>query len=263
MEEGTTSANAGFILQTTGSITLDTTDLSFAQFTGAGQITAGTGLSKTGNTIRVEQAVLDDISDLNTLTGVAANATDLGAFTGSTVTASSTIKTALQEMVTAIEANATDVKVDEIDTNVDDLISLTGVVENTSNLGTFTGGTIADSSTIKSALQALETKVESEALEVDELTLNQDDLISLSGVSENATHLGTFSGSTITDNSTIKTALGELEAAAEASVQDGDNVNVLVGSTSADTEPASYLFCVVDASNGAIKFLDKTFIEVE
>jgi len=42
-----------------------------------------------------------------------------------------------------------------------------------------------------------------------------DDLISLSGVAEGSTHLGTFSGSIITNNQSIKEALQELETAIE------------------------------------------------
>lgn len=45
-------------------------------------------------------------------------------------------------------------------TNQDALQTLTGIAAGTANLGTFTGTTIADSSTIKAALQALETKAE-------------------------------------------------------------------------------------------------------
>ena len=48
----------------------------------------------------------------------------------------------------------------EIDGNVNDLVSLSGVAENATHLGTFTGSTIPDSSSIKSALQALETYAE-------------------------------------------------------------------------------------------------------
>jgi hypothetical protein len=44
--------------------------------------------------------------------------------------------------------------------SVDDLITLSGVAEGAANLGTFTGTTIADSLTIKAALQSLETAVE-------------------------------------------------------------------------------------------------------
>ena len=56
VEEGTANANLGFVLTNTGSITLGSTSLTFSQFSGAGQITAGTGLSKSGNTINATDA---------------------------------------------------------------------------------------------------------------------------------------------------------------------------------------------------------------
>lgn len=55
-EEGSLNADAGFVLQTANPITLDTTSLSFVQFSGAGQIDAGAGLSKTANQINVGTA---------------------------------------------------------------------------------------------------------------------------------------------------------------------------------------------------------------
>jgi phage-related tail fiber protein len=51
VEEGTANADSGWTLSNNGSITLGTTELTFSQFSGAGQITAGDGLTKTGNTI--------------------------------------------------------------------------------------------------------------------------------------------------------------------------------------------------------------------
>jgi hypothetical protein len=54
--EGTTNADSGWVLTTNDSITLGTTSLAFAQFSGAGQITAGAGLTKSGNTIDVATA---------------------------------------------------------------------------------------------------------------------------------------------------------------------------------------------------------------
>lgn len=53
IEEGTTNADSGWVLTTNDTITLGTTALTFVQFSGAGQITAGAGLTKTGNTLDV------------------------------------------------------------------------------------------------------------------------------------------------------------------------------------------------------------------
>jgi len=51
VEEGTANADSGFVLTNDGTITVGTTALVFTQFTGLGQVTAGTGLTKTGNTL--------------------------------------------------------------------------------------------------------------------------------------------------------------------------------------------------------------------
>lgn len=53
VEEGTVNADSGWVLTTNHSISLGTTSLAFAQFSGAGQITAGGGLTKTGNQLDV------------------------------------------------------------------------------------------------------------------------------------------------------------------------------------------------------------------
>ena len=51
VEEGSLNANNGYVFTHTGAPTFGTTDLDVAQFSGAGQITAGAGLVKDGNTI--------------------------------------------------------------------------------------------------------------------------------------------------------------------------------------------------------------------
>jgi len=53
VSEGTVNADSGWVLSTNDTITLGTTGLTFVQFSGAGQITAGDGLTKTGNDINV------------------------------------------------------------------------------------------------------------------------------------------------------------------------------------------------------------------
>lgn len=66
VEEGTANADSGWVLTTNNPITLGSTSLAFAQFSGAGQITAGAGLTKTGNTL-----------DVGAGTGITVNANDV------------------------------------------------------------------------------------------------------------------------------------------------------------------------------------------
>ena len=219
------------------------------------------------------------IDNMATLTGVDKDETSLATFTGSTIGDNSTIKVALQALETAHE---------ETDANADSLVALTGVAENaevfspTGGDSDFTGTTLsANDLTVKSALQALGTKADTNASGITseastraaadttltnnlaETDQNTDDLVTLTGVDENATDLGTFTGSTIGDNIKIKQALQALETAVELKTDDGDNVNQLVGNTTADTEPASYYFLVVDKTTGAIKAIEKDFVETE
>ncbi|MFN9958910.1 MAG: hypothetical protein ACK55I_37945, partial [bacterium] len=56
VEEGTVNGDNGYVLTTNNPITLGTTALTFTQFSGAGQVTAGAGLTKTGNTLNVGTA---------------------------------------------------------------------------------------------------------------------------------------------------------------------------------------------------------------
>ncbi|SRR5258706_708072 len=56
VNEGTTNADTAWTLTTNDPITLDTTSLVFTQTSGLGQITAGAGLTKTGNTLDVATA---------------------------------------------------------------------------------------------------------------------------------------------------------------------------------------------------------------
>ena len=53
VEEGTVNADNGFVMTNDGAITLGTTALTFTQFSGAGQVIAGSALTKSGNTLNV------------------------------------------------------------------------------------------------------------------------------------------------------------------------------------------------------------------
>jgi hypothetical protein len=59
VEEGTVNADNGYVATHNGTPTLGTTNITFSQFSGAGQISAGDALTKTGNTLNV---AVDDSS---------------------------------------------------------------------------------------------------------------------------------------------------------------------------------------------------------
>ena len=74
--EGTVNADNGFVLTTNDTITLDTTDLAFTQFSGAGQVIAGDALSKSGNTLNVndDNITLEVATDTLRIKGITATA---------------------------------------------------------------------------------------------------------------------------------------------------------------------------------------------
>jgi len=69
VEEGTANADNGYVATHNGIPTFGTTNITFDQFSGAGQISAGNGLTKTGNTI-------DAVGTSNRIS-VSANAIDI------------------------------------------------------------------------------------------------------------------------------------------------------------------------------------------
>lgn len=145
-------------LVTLSGVALDSTSL--GTFTGTTIPDSSTVKAAFQSLETAHEEVDQNVNDLITLSGVAENATTLGTFTGTTIPDSSTVKAALQSLETSVETKASSAVVTEIDGNVDDLITLSGVAENSTSLGTFTGTTIPDSSTVKAALQSLETSVE-------------------------------------------------------------------------------------------------------
>ena len=228
------------------------------------------------------------ITVANLLSDVATT-TDLGTFSGSTIDNNQSIKAAIQALETAIESESTarasaisglvdgapglldtlnelaaaindDANfvttitnlIDANETHIDNVATLTGVAKDSANLGTFTGSTITDSSTVKAALQLLETALETKAASavVTEIDGNVDDLVTLSGVAENASGLGTFTGSTISDASTIKDALQDLETAVEGA-QAGSAVADRTKTITGDADTTHYVTFVADDNSSA------------
>ena len=106
----------------------------------------------TQDLIDLDAAIAADavhLGNLVTLSGVAEDAANLGAFSGGSIADNQTVKQALQALETKVEA-------DEV--VADAVVGVGGA----SNLGTFTGASIADNQSVKAALQALETKAEAD-----------------------------------------------------------------------------------------------------
>ena len=218
-----------------------------------------------------------------------ASTTDLGTFSGSTIDNNQSIKAAIQALETALEAETTargtaisnlvdgapglldtlnelaaainddenfvttiTNLIDANETHIDNVATLTGVAKDSANLGTFTGSTIADSSTLKAAIQALETALETKSASsvVTEIDGNVDDLISLTGVAENSTGLGTFTGSTISDAANVKDALQDLETAVENAAA-GSAVADRTKTVTGDADTTHYLTFVADDNSSA------------
>ena len=89
VEEGTVNADSGFVVSSNGPITVGTDAMNWVQFSGAGAITAGDGLTQTGTTINAV-GTTDRIS-------VSANAIDIAStYAGqSTITTLGTITTGI------------------------------------------------------------------------------------------------------------------------------------------------------------------------
>lgn len=106
---------------------------------------------------------------------------------------------------TITSADSVESAIEKLAGNQEDLTDLTGVAQGSTDLGTFTGVTIPDSSTIKGALQALETAHEATAQDVS-------DLITLSGRPANSVNHGAMTGGDIlSDNQTTNALFLEVD----------------------------------------------------
>ena len=114
------------------------------------------------------------------------------------------------------------------DRRLQNLIALTGAAnEYDTHLGTFNGGAnnkfaFNSNQTTRALLQALETRLDVEAHAIDNLA-------TLTGRDQDATHMGTFGGYTIADNRDIRGAFADVEAAIEANDADINDVQLTIG----------------------------------
>lgn len=166
-----------------------------------------------------------------------ASGTDLGTFSGSTLSANASVKTALQELETAHEAEvvsrgsaisaAVSALVDAAPGTLDTLNEIAAAINDDADVFT----------TLTAAIAAVQTDVDTNEADSD------------SGIASNLSALN---------------ALTAVVAALDVKTVDGgDNVNTLVANTTPDSTPATFYFLAVDAATGAIKVVNKNYIEVE
>lgn len=176
------------------------------------------------NITQAEFQKLINLDDLRTAIGILEGATNMGAFTGSTLGATETVKSALQDLSDAIEtveATLDGLSVPDVTELTGDVAqhqTLFGVPDESTTLGTFTGSTLSDNTeTVKTALQKLVTALEAISVpDVSGITTDVTNLQTLSGVGDGSTNLGAFSGGILGATETIKTALQDLSNAIEA-----------------------------------------------
>ena len=216
------------------------------------------------------------VDNMATLTGVAKDETGLSTFTGSTISDGATIKEALQDLETAVEgAQAGSAVADRTKTETGSANAshfLTFVADdNTSataeTVFTDAGITYNPSSNL---LTAGGINVSQFNIDGTTVTSTAAELNILDGVTATATEINLLDGVTATtaELNYVDGVTSAIQTQLDAKTADGDNVNNLVGVTSADTVPTNngadnYLFLVVDKSDGSIKAIDKTFIEAE
>ena len=159
----------------------------------------------------------EETSDINLvytqILGVTAGDATFGTFSGTTITDNRDAKEAFQELETAVETKLNSSDHTKASLDVDHLITLSGVSDASDDLGTFTGSTIADSSTIKGSLQALETEVETKQAAITSSARLNADLIHDGSVSN--TEFGYLNGVTSsvqTQINTINTTITNLAA---------------------------------------------------
>jgi hypothetical protein len=127
VEQGTVNADNGFVCTSNkGSAVTGTNNLTFAQFSGAGQITAGDGLDKSGNTLSV---------DLKANGGLVIESTEI----------------AIDLAASSITGTLPVTKLTSLTSTVTELNVLDGITSTTSELNLMDGGTSATSTTLAAA----------------------------------------------------------------------------------------------------------------
>ena len=225
------------------------------------------------NLINANEAHVDNMA---TLTGVAKDQTGLSTFTGSTISDGATIKEALQDLETAVEgaqagsAVADRTKTETGSANATHFLTFVADDNNSATAETVFTDAGVTYNPASNLLTVGTLNVTTPQIGGVAVTSTAAELNILDGVTSTATELNLLDGcvATTTQLNYLQGVTSGVQTQLDSKTADGDNVNNLVGVTSADSVPQNngadnYLFLVVDKADGSIKAIDKTFLEAE
>ena len=162
-----------------------------------------------------------------------------------------------------VTASAAEInKLDGTSASTSDFDKLAGITASAAEINTLDGIT---ASTAELNILDGVTSTAAELNILDGVTSTAAELNILDGVTSTAAEINLLDGVTATtaEINYVDGVTSNIQTQLDAKTADGDNVNVLVGNTTADDEPTNYYFLVVNAADGSIKAVDKTFVEVE
>ena len=296
-----TTGNAATATAATTAATLATArTIAGVSFDGSANITIAptdlTGVTATAAEINILDGATLDVNELNLLDGVTASTSEINILDGLTAdknelnlldaSAGSSIAVASGDAIIigdASDSNATKkttianlvtfLNDASVLTNVGSsiataLVSLSGVSSGATDLGTFTGSTIADNQTIKQALQANETAIELRAPIANPTFTGE---IGIGSVNVDETELGILEGATVTtaeinklDGVTASTAQlnivsGKTLLASGDSFSDSDN-NLLTAAATKDIITGGSVLSALKFSNSANNLISSTAV---
>jgi hypothetical protein len=241
VEEGTVNADNGFVCTTNAPVTVGTTAINFTQFSGAGQITAGDGLAKAGDTLSVNvDDVTTAIASDAVIVKTSANLTtpNIGVANGDSFTASGTVQGATITDGTAtintgaIASVTTIVTSGNITTGAGNVIAgnVTGAIGDFS--GAVSGATLTSDSGI--TISANDIDSSGAAITVNQASADLDFVVEGNG---DANLFRTDAG---TDTVLISTATAT--AGATLKIDSTDSLMIPVGTTAQRPTPATGMF---------------------
>ena len=237
VEEGTTNADTGWVLATDNPITLGTTSLTFSQFSGAGTILAGNGLSKTGSVldVNVDNSTLEINSDILRVKDLGITNAKINDLAASKVTivdaggyfSSTEVEGALQELGNSVSTLPTN-------SAITDLQAAVGSSTGTAGLDYSSNNYVTDATSLETAVGALDAALFSEAgTRAAADTAIRSDLASTANT-KGASLVGIEDAGNYFSGVTVEAALAELglQLSGAGNVDSRlDNIEAVIGST--------------------------------